>query len=244
MKARASLQVPPSPTSEEPSSTRSDGKRLAAGLRHSPIDQFEVREDCLQVGGMPLTRLAARVGATPFYAYDRRLLDRRIAELRSVLPAGVKLHYAVKANPMPALVCHLARLVDGLDVASAGELRAALDAGANPDEVSIAGPGKRSAELRQALAAGVLVNIESPREARELARLGEENGCAPRVAVRVNPDFELKSSGMKMGGGPRQFGVDAERVPELLSDIGRLGPRVRGFSSLCGFAESQRSRDL
>ena len=202
--------------------------------RHVPMSQWPVANDCLQIGGMPLTRLAERVGRTPFYAYDRRLLDARAAQLRTILPPEVKLHYAVKANPMPALVCHMAGLVDGLDVASAGELKVALDAGMNPQAISFAGPGKRREELAQAIAAGVLLNVESFREARELAELSAAQGLPARVAVRVNPDFELKSAGMKMGGGPKQFGVDAEAVPELLAEIGRLGLVFEGFHLYSG----------
>lgn len=188
----------------------------------------------LLVGGMPLTRLAARVGRTPFYAYDRTLLDSRVAELRSVLPAAVDLHYAMKANPMPALVCHMAGLVDGIDVASAAELRVALDAGMNPQDISFAGPGKQREELSQAIAANVLLNVESFREARELADLSQQLGLPARIAVRVNPDFELKSSGMKMGGGPKQFGVDAEMVPGLLKEIGHLDLNFEGFHLYSG----------
>nr|WP_114466856.1 pyridoxal-dependent decarboxylase, exosortase A system-associated [Pseudorhodoferax soli] len=198
------------------------------------MSQFAVRSGELVVGGMPLTRLAARVGQTPFYAYDRGLLRSRVAELRSALPAAVKLHYAMKANPMPALVCFMATLVDGIDVASAGELQVALDAGANPQEISFAGPGKRDAELRQAVAAGILVNLESARELRPLAAASEELGLPARVAVRVNPDFELKGSGMKMGGGPKPFGVDAEAVPALMRDIAAAGLRFEGFHLFAG----------
>ena len=140
----------------------------------------------------------------------------------------------MKANPMPALVCHMAGLVDGIDVASAGELMVALDAGANPQEVSFAGPGKTEAELRQAVAAGILINVESFREVPVLAAAAKELGLPARVAVRVNPDFELKSSGMKMGGGPKQFGVDAEQAPELLAEIGRAGLAFEGFHLFAG----------
>ncbi len=196
--------------------------------------QFPVQDGELIVGGMPISRLAARVGQTPFYAYDRRLLTQRVAELRAALPASLKLHYAMKANPMPALVCHMAGLVDGIDVASAGELKIALDAGANPHEISFAGPGKRRSELQQAVTAGILINIESFREVSELAAIGDATGDAARVAVRVNPDFELKSSGMKMGGGAKPFGVDAEQVPELLAEIGRTGIAFEGFHLFAG----------
>ena len=201
---------------------------------HTPLSQFRSEGGELLVNGQPIGRIAARVGHTPFYAYDRSLLDARVAQLRAALPQAIKLHYAMKANPMPALVCHMARLVDGIDVASAGELLVALDAGADPQEISFAGPGKTEAELHQAVAAGILINVESFREVPILAVAQQALRLPARVAVRVNPDFELKSSGMKMGGGPKQFGVDAEQVPELLAEIGRAGLAFEGFHLFAG----------
>ena len=201
---------------------------------HAPMDQFRFEGGELIVGGEPLSLLAARVGQTPFYAYDRALLRARVAELRAALPPAVKLHYAMKANPMPAVVAFMAGLVDGIDVASAGELKVALDCGANPLEVSFAGPGKRDAELRQAVASRVLINVESFREIDPLQAISQELGLPARVAVRVNPDFELKGSGMKMGGGPKQFGVDTEQLPELLAKIGRAGLAFEGFHLFAG----------
>jgi diaminopimelate decarboxylase len=198
------------------------------------MTQFPVVDDCLQVGGIPLTELARRVGRTPFYAYDRNLITQRVRLLRQLLPAEVHLHYAIKANPMPEVVRHLTALMDGLDVASAGELRVALASGARPGAISFAGPGKTDAELAEALAAGIIVNLESERELERIAVLGRSRSARPRVAVRVNPDFELKSSGMKMGGGPKQFGVDAERVPAMLGRIGQLGLDFQGFHIFSG----------
>ncbi|MFT4172017.1 MAG: pyridoxal-dependent decarboxylase, exosortase A system-associated [Rhodocyclaceae bacterium] len=202
--------------------------------RHAPMTQFADDGHELLIGGMPLSRLVARVGQTPFYAYDRQALRARVEALRAALPREVQLHYAMKANPMPALVAFMANLVDGLDVASGIELRVALNAGGRPRDMSFAGPGKSEAELQQAVAAGVLLNVESLREARALADIGARTGWTPRVAVRVNPDFELKSSGMKMGGGPKQFGVDAEQVPALLEEIGSLGLAFEGFHLFAG----------
>ena len=201
---------------------------------HWPMSQFPVVDDCLWVGGMSLTQLAARIGQTPFYAYERRLLDQKMALLRGALPPAIELHYAVKANPMPAVVQHMAGLVDGLDVASLGELRVALDSGTNPSRISFAGPGKRPVELTAAIAAGITVNLESPGELETLARLGQAQGRRPQVAVRINPDFELKTSGMKMGGGPKPFGVDAEQVPALLRRIGELRLDFQGFHIFTG----------
>ena len=203
-------------------------------LKHAAMTQFPIENGELVVGGMPLTRLAAQVGRTPFYVYDRSVLSARVAKLRATLPPAMDLHYAIKANPMPALVAHMAGLVDGLDVASGGELRVALDAGMAPRDISFAGPGKSEGELAQAVAAGILINVESFREIRLLAALSMQQGCAARVAVRVNPDFELKSSGMKMGGGPKQFGIDAEQVPRALAEIRDRALAFEGFHVFTG----------
>lgn len=195
---------------------------------------FEVTEGQLCVGGVPLQRLAQRAGQTPFYAYDRGLIRQRVAEVRAVLPEGVQLHYAIKANPMPALLSCLAPLVDGMDVASGRELSAALDAGCLPAHISFAGPGKREGELRQAVAAGALLHIESFREVELLARLSAEVGLPARVAVRVNPDFELRGAGMRMGGGAQVFGVDLEQVPSLLARVAQAGLQFEGFHVYAG----------
>ena len=201
---------------------------------HAPMSQFSVADGMLVVGGVPLSQLAARVGQTPFYAYDRQLIRNRVAELRQALPASIKLHYAMKANPLPAVVGLLSGLVDGIDIASAGELKIALDAGANPRDISFAGPGKRRNELSQAVAAGVLINLESFREVGELANISATLKLPARVAIRVNPDFELKGAGMKMGGGPKQFGVDVEQVPELLAAIKAASLQFAGFHLFSG----------
>lgn len=181
-----------------------------------------------------MTRLAQRVGSTPFFAYDRALIRSRVEHLRTVLPAEVRLHYSIKANPMPALVQLLAGLVDGLDVASAGEMKCALDTGILPQHISFAGPGKTDAELAQALAGNIIIHLESETELERLDRLAMAMGITPNVVVRVNPAFELKSSGMKMGGGAKQFGIDAEIVPQVLRRIAETSMDFHGFQIFCG----------
>ncbi len=193
------------------------------------MDRFDTSRNELQVGGLPLSLLAERVGQTPFYAYDRALIAARIGAVRQALPQGVRLHYALKANPMPALVGFVRPLVDGMDVASAGELKLALDAGADVQSIGFAGPGKRDAELRQAVASGVLLHVESTRELRGLADVAQTLGRPARVALRINPDWELRGAGMRMGGGPKPFGMDAEQVPSLLRGMAGEGLVFEGF---------------
>jgi len=201
---------------------------------HPTVATFGAIDGQLRIGDQPVERLAERVGATPFFAYDRRLLTERVALLRSTLPDDVDLSYAVKANPMPAVVQHLSALVDAFDVASAFEMHTALDTAMRPERISFAGPGKTTAELSQAVAAGVTVELESQNEALRIIQVGEQLGYRPRVAVRVNPPFRVKGSGMRMGGGPQQFGVDAEQVPALLSDLGRADVELVGFHVFAG----------
>mgnify|MGYP006420480793 FL=1 len=203
-------------------------------LKHVPMTQFPLSEDCLQIGGMSLSQLAQRIGMTPFYAYDRQLITNRVALLRKYLPPEVQIRYSMKANPMPAVVQHLATIVDGIDVASAGELRVALDTPILPSQISFAGPGKKDNELSCAIASGITLNMESEQEMERIAILGQHLGICPKVAIRVNPDFELKSSGMRMSGGAKQFGVDAERIPSMLARMRILKLNFEGFHIFCG----------
>ena len=189
---------------------------------------------CMTVGGIALDRLAERAGGTPFFAYDRGLLSERVALLRATLPSAVELSYAVKANPMPAVVQHLSGLVDSLDVASAAEMLTALDTPLPPERVSFAGPGKTPAEITQAVAAGVTIELESETEAARVIASGDRLGVRPRVAVRVNPDFQVKGSGMRLGGGPQQFGIDSELVPEMLGRLAGADVEFLGFHVFAG----------
>ncbi len=201
---------------------------------HQHHSGFELIDGSIAVGGVPLDRLAARVGSAPFFAYDRRLISERVESLRRTLPAEIHLSYAIKANPMPAVLQHLSGLIDGFDVASAGELKLVLDTPMTPQRVSFAGPGKRPEELRQAVAAGVTVNVESGHELEKLAEAGENLGLVPRICLRINPNFELRASGMRMGGGAQQFGIDMEAAPALLRRCRDLGVDFQGFHVYAG----------
>ena len=201
---------------------------------HAPMDQFPIVDNELHIGGIGISQLAQQVGQTPFYAYDRKLIGERVQQLRTALPQDIHLHYAIKANPMPELVQHMAGLVDGFDLASAGEMHVALTTAMSRDKISFAGPGKTDIELSAAIEAGIIINMESEGEMRRIAAIAGTLGVTPKVAIRINPDFELKSSGMKMGGGPKQFGVDAERVPAMLQELAALELEFFGFHIFSG----------
>src|SRR5690606_38223829 len=185
-------------------------------------------------GGIPITRLAERVGRTPFYVYDRAALTARVQALRAALPEALHLHYAIKANPMPAVVQHLSGLTDGLDVASAQEMMVALDTGMAPEHISFAGPGKSAAEIRRAVAAGITMTAESETQLDLALQAGNDLGIEPRIALRVNPAFELKAAGMKMGGGPKPFGIDEAKLPALLDRMKMEGIALTGLHIFSG----------
>lgn len=201
---------------------------------HARLRELARVDGELAINGIPVRRLVERVGRTPFYAYDRCALSERVASLRAALPSRIELHYAIKANPMPAVVAHMRTLVDGFDVASQREMLLALDAGMPPQEISFAGPAKQLPELRAAVAAGICINCESETELERIGACAAELGLGGRVALRVNPSFELKGSGMKMSGSPRQFGIDAERVPSAIKRLDALGLTFDGLHIFCG----------
>ncbi|QQN75840.1 pyridoxal-dependent decarboxylase, exosortase A system-associated [Croceicoccus sp. YJ47] len=194
-------------------------------------DGFTTTNGELVIDGAPVSHWA---GQTPAFVYSAAMLERRVAMLRSAMPDELAIHYAMKANPFPPLLSRMAGLVDGLDIASGGELRLAREAGVEPARISFAGPGKDDGELSDAIMAGITLNLESEGEARRAFAIGERLGIAPRLAIRVNPDFDLRGSGMKMGGGPRQFGIDAIRVPALVREILASGAEWRGFHIYAG----------
>ncbi len=194
---------------------------------------FAVIDGELAIGGHKASALVAKAGS-PLFVYDGALIAARVAALRAALPERLGLHYAMKANPFAPLLRHMAGLVDGFDIASGGELALAETAGVPAERISFAGPGKRDADLEAAISRGVTLNLESAREAERALAMGERLGLAPRLAIRVNPDFDLKGSGMKMGGGAKPFGVDAAAVPELAKRIIAAGAEWRGFHIYAG----------
>ena len=193
--------------------------------------EFRAGEDgTLHVAGRSAASLVAEAGGTPLFVYDLAMVAARIRRFRAAFPS-VSLHYAVKANAYAPLLSSIAKQVNGLDVASAGEMRQAIGLS---DHVSFAGPGKTDVELEAAISAGVTLNLESEGEAERALAAAGRLGVRPKLAVRVNPDFEIRGSGMRMGGGARPFGVDAERVPALVRRLLDAGAEWRGFHIFAG----------
>lgn len=195
---------------------------------------FQAIDGELVIGGKPVSHWAEQAGRTPLFVYSQTRIEQRFADLREAMPDRLKINYAIKANSFAPLLSFVSKLADGLDIASGGELEMVRATGFDLSRVSFAGPGKRDVELEAAITAGVTLNLESEAEAGRAIAIAERLGLTPSLAVRVNPDFELKGSGMKMGGGAKPFGIDAERVPSLIKKIVETGCNFRGLHIFTG----------
>ncbi|MBZ9611751.1 pyridoxal-dependent decarboxylase, exosortase A system-associated [Rheinheimera maricola] len=202
--------------------------------RHEQMSQFKVEQGQLLAAGYSMSEISQLLNRPAFYVYDRSVINQQVASFRQHIPARVKLHYAVKANPYWPVVEHLKPLVDGFDVASQKEMLLALQSGMPVANISFAGPGKGDSDILSAIIAGVTLNVESLGELQRICTLGAQTRNTPQVALRVNPAFELKASGMKMTGGAKPFGIDEEQVLQLLADIAGMPVKFRGFHIYCG----------
>ena len=185
----------------------------------------------LLIGGRDAESLVTEAGSTPLFVYDRARIAAQVERFRAAFPREVALHYAVKANPYAPLLEVMATLVDGFDVASAGEIGRVAGLGL---PVSFAGPGKRDAELDAAISAGLTINLESEAEAGRALDLAADLAIRPSLAIRVNPPFGLKGAGMKMGGHGSPFGIDHDRVPALVGKLVAAGAHWHGLHIYAG----------
>ena len=187
----------------------------------------------LRIAGREASAWVDEAGDTPLFVYDMDIVAARIAQFRAAMPVGIDLHYAIKANPHAPLLAAMAPLVDGFDIASGGELALALPH--KPARtISFAGPGKRDDELAAAIAAGITINIESANEATRALAIGARDGVTPRLAIRVNPDIELRGSGMRMGGRASPFGIDADHAAAVARNVIAGGADWRGWHIFAG----------
>jgi diaminopimelate decarboxylase len=153
------------------------------------------------------------------YVYDTATLRARAETLRAALP-GAELLYAVKANGHPEVAATLAGSLDGIEVASGGELRLAAAAGART--IVFSGPGKTDAELRAVVQAGARVHVESAHELRRLAvtqtelaatAVAGEPGRPVPIALRINRATAALPGTHQMTGVATPFGIDEAELP-------------------------------
>jgi len=163
-----------------------------------------------RLGGLDAADLAVRFG-TPLYVYDLDVIERQVEALRAALPTSVEIAYAVKANPALAIVAHLGSLGLGADVASGGELATARRAGIPADRIVVTGPGKRDAELHDAVAAGVrAITVESPGELGRLERIAADASRRVPILLRASVSTADGRERVRLVGddGAGKFGMD------------------------------------
>lgn len=204
-------------------------KNLATSLKDYSSSSSE-----LIVGNHPLNHIEKLASGTPFYVYDRQLIINRVKQLTNTLPSEISLHYAIKANPLPSLVQLMTTQVSGFDVASKKEMLLAMQTGMPAEKISFAGPGKTAEDIEAAIIAGVTLHVESAGEIARVELAANQLSLKANIALRINPKFELKSSGMKMSGGSKPFGIDEEQVVEILTNLDLSQINLRGFHIFAG----------
>jgi diaminopimelate decarboxylase len=183
----------------------------------------------LVIGGSPVSEIIAEAGGTPLFVYDNNIVGAQVARFQAAMTSGIALNYSVSANPYQPLLEFLGRYVDGFRVVSAGELDRLKRAKLAGIPIHFAGPGKTDAELEAAIQLGATISVESEGETGRAIQAGERLGIQPKLAVRVNPPFSIEGGQVDMGAQPSPFGVDADRVPELVRGITEAGVDWRGL---------------
>jgi diaminopimelate decarboxylase len=172
---------------------------------------------------MTLDELAREYG-TPLYVYRLDAVRRAVADLTAALPPGVRLYYSVKANPHPVLVRAVADSGVDVEISSPGELAVARSAGVSGDRTLYTGPAKTSAELADAVRAGVRwFSVESLADRSRLAAAAD---TPVDYLVRLS-GRATAAAGLRMTGTASQFGVDADTLgpdPEILRPTGNARP--------------------
>ncbi len=179
----------------------------------------------LHAEGIPLTDIAARFG-TPCYLYSASRIRENVEEFRAAfIDFPLELHYALKANPLGAILRLLAREGLGAEVVSEGELLRALRAGFPPRKIIFTGVGKTGRELRLALEAGIeAVVVECLGELGALAGIARDLGTTAPVALRLNPALSPETHPhLATGREGSKFGLDPEGMARALETISRAG---------------------
>jgi diaminopimelate decarboxylase len=168
-------------------------------------------------------RNLARRHQTPLYVYDGEQIEAQYNRLAAALPTGFEIFYSVKCNPLLSVCELLCKAGSRAEVASAGELHVALQAGFKPQDIIWTSPGKSADDLVGAIEAGIYsINVESLEEARLLSSLASARDAQVQVSVRINPDFQPTGAGLKMTGVPSPFGIDQPQAVDALREIAAL----------------------
>lgn len=198
---------------------------MSATDRPKPLHGYELAASIfathgadLLVGGVTVSEIVAKTG-TPAYIYDASVMRSTYRRLAAALDGFASIHYSVKANPHPQIIRVFVEEGAGVEIASVGEYRAALAAGADPQSILFAGPGKRMRELEEVLAGGIgEIHLESFEEIERLRTIGKRVRCS----LRINPVPTVQAGAMRMGGKPTAFGFDEENLQAALDAVAKV----------------------
>lgn len=196
-----------------------------------------------------LLRVAGDYG-TPLYVFDTRELAARAKRLRSALPPGVGLCYAVKANTF--VLAALEPLVDRLEACSPGEHRICRALGVPGEKIVLSGVNKDESTVEDAVASGApsIVTVESLAQLALVRRVARSRGLRAPVLLRLSSgnQFGLDRADLERAAreamGDRhldlrgvQFfsGTQKDSVRRLRREVGRLGDLARGLRDSCGW---------
>jgi diaminopimelate decarboxylase len=195
----------------------------ASGKDSSTVDHFNYVDGVLRCEEVSVPELAGRFG-TPLYVYSRRTLEEHFDRLsKAFAELDPWICYSVKSCQNLSVCRLLAARGAAFDVVSGGELRRAIEAGAEPGRIVFAGVGKTDDEIRTALEAGIgFFNVESEAELDNLAALAAAMNRRAPAALRVNPDVDPKTHVYTTTGKREtKFGVDLERARRAFQDFAR-----------------------
>ncbi len=172
-----------------------------------------------------LRELASHGKTLNCYIYDTREMRNKIIHLTDIMPAGVEVFYAMKANPHAAfLAAALEADAKGIEIASLGEAEKAVAAGFDASRLIYTGPGKSVEELTWAVEHSLrTVHIESLTEAHRLNGIAAAAGKTQDILLRINADFDIHEAQTTFSGGSKKFGVDEEKLSSVLPQILALG---------------------
>lgn len=186
---------------------------------------FRRVDGALYCEDVAIERIARDVG-TPVYVYSASTIRDRYEKVDAMLgDVPHRVHYTLKANSNRAILRLLRELGAGVDIVSGGELHRALRAGYSGEDIVFGGVGKTDEELREAIAAGVLlINAESEAEIRALDEIAAALGAMASVGLRVNPELNLHAAHeyIKTGEKGHKFGIpygDALRVAKVAASL-------------------------
>jgi diaminopimelate decarboxylase len=179
----------------------------------------------LRLSPAQVRALAAEFG-TPLYVLDEAHLRARLRRYQAAFWAvypRAELTYASKANSTLAVLRIAYQEGFQIDVASGGELAAALAAGVPASHCHLHGNNKQLAELEFAVSAGIgMIVLDNEPEMIRVAELNRSIPCVLRLAPGVDPVTHAKIS---TGQSDTKFGFNiadgsAERATKLAMSLG------------------------